>query len=65
MQCTVEQVAIDLTLRIRVVLLQGQFTRFQRVFHIRPFSLLLRHQRAECISSLQASIHVILGRQHL
>ena len=31
----------------------GQFTRFQRVFHIRPFSLLLRHTRAERLSSLQ------------
>ena len=34
---------------------QGQFTRFQRVFHIRPFCLLLRHQRAECLSSLQVT----------
>ncbi|CAL5228251.1 g11352 [Coccomyxa viridis] len=33
----------------------GQFTRFQRVFHIRPFSLLLRHRTAEYLSSLQVS----------
>lgn len=39
--------------------LQGQFTRFQRVFHIRPFCLLLRHRSAECLSSLQASLHSI------
>ena len=38
-------------------MLQGQFTRFQRVFHIRPFCLLLRHQTAECLSSLQACSH--------
>ena len=38
--------------------LQGQFTRFQRVFHIRPFCLLLRHRSAECLSSLQASLHM-------
>lgn len=32
---------------------QGQFTRFQRAFHITPFRLLLRHRQSECLSSLQ------------
>lgn len=41
----------------------GQFTRFQRVFHIRPFSLLLRHTHAERLSSLQV-IHMC-NTQHV
>ena len=36
---------------------QGQFTRFQRVFHMMPYRLLLHHKECTYLSSLQVMVH--------
>jgi hypothetical protein len=46
--------------------LQGQFTRFQRVFHMMPYRLLLHHEESSLLSSLQAgNLSIIFVLLHL